>query len=79
MRIILGLETCTGCKFFIASDCKAPSYPCHMNRPIEVTDAEWATIYRGFPKWYEQVGNRYRKHFADYLRDLISLTGEGAK
>jgi len=90
MKIILGVETCNGCKFFIENDCKAPSYPCYMNRPIEITDAQMDEIGAswvkegGHKKWL--VGNeggkfRYEqvKPLSKYLAELISLTGEGSR
>ena len=75
MRIILGVETCNGCKFFIENDCKAPSYPCYMNRPIEITDTEWAIIERGWHREVYELGT-YEFPFAQYIKDLIKLRGE---
>ena len=46
---------------------------------IEITDAEWEAIYNGYQLWL--VKKTYlvsgKKLFAQYLRDLISLAGEG--
>ena len=46
---------------------------------IEITDAEWDEIYEAFAYWPAMndpiwTGNR-PANFAEYLRDLISLTG----
>jgi len=49
--------------FYLASD------------TIEISDAEWESIWQGY---YEVAVNRnYSGNFAEYLRALISLTGEG--
>jgi hypothetical protein len=34
----------------------------------------WSMIYQLFPRYWEKVGNRYRKGFSDYLHELISLS-----
>jgi hypothetical protein len=49
---------------------------------IEITDAEWDEIshqyaIRGYDKATATWGYTEPKPFSQYLRDLISLTGEG--
>jgi len=53
-----------------------PCEDCNRIRvtPITITDAEWDEIYRGYPRWFEVLGNRLKLHpFAEYMRQLISI------
>jgi len=71
MKIILGIETCNGCKFFADSDCKASTIPCPMDQAIEISDTQLDEI------GLDYINHHSNMHLSKYLHALISLTGEG--
>jgi len=56
-----------------------PVGKCWKNEPVEVTDEELNIIENEYWLYREQVSNNTAMLFADYLKAVLSLTGEGAK
>lgn len=71
MQIIPNHKGCNGCSYFIRNDCKAPNYPCYINRHIEITDKEWNTIAIEWIEYNRIISGH--KPFSQYLYELIEL------